>query len=375
MARLPRGTWLARSAVSMARPRRILLSAWLLAAAASLAVVGGAVAPASAQELARSAEPGGELGELSAQIEGIQSALRHQLGLDRISLGGGSARAVLDAIYFGKPLDPRDVDLMVVAGRQVSASDARRIGRALERAIPGARLVGVEPRPRGNPRLPPAESQRYNAGHGIFLSIGGRRFDVSLFHQQEDLDLNGALDIDTIRLPLDRGRTLLDTFDRMRGLSYRRAVKAGLVSDPHRGYRAWQRNRLRVVHPAEIESKPALWSIRLARSYGRAGYREMPDQVVGLLRRAAAANDNQPDPELVKRYLGRLLEDPRADSELEWVVRTGLIDQGAIASHLRRPTRSARVTSRRRAMVRKRPPRPVRTPRFARGALAAGGRR
>ncbi len=373
MPRLARGTCLARPAVSMARSRRILLARWLLAAVASLAVVGGAPAVASAQELARSAEPGGELRELSGQIEGIQTVLGQELGLDRISLGGGSARAVLDAIYFGKPLDPRDVDLMVVAGRQVSAADARRIGRALERAIPGARLVGVEPRPRGNPRLPPAESHRYNAGYGLFLSVGGRRFDVSLYHQQDDLDLNGALDIDTIRLPLEGGRTLLDTFDGMRGLTYRRAVNAGLVSDPHRGYRGWQRNRLRVVHPAEIESKPALWSIRLARSYGRAGYREMPDQVVGLLRRAAAANDNQPDPALVKRYLGRLLEDPRADSELEWVVRTGLIDQRVISSHVR-PTRNARVIARRRAMAGKRP-RLVRTPRLARGRVLAGGRR
>jgi hypothetical protein len=344
----------------MAQPRRILAVIWAL-----LAVVGGAPAAASAQELARSAEPVGELRELSAQIEGIQTALGSQFGLDRVSLGGGGARAVLDAIYFGKPLDPRDVDLMVVAGRQVSAADAGRIGRALERAIPGAKLVGVEPRPRGNPRLPPAESHRYIAGHGFFLSIGGRRFDVSLYHQQEDLDLNGALDIDTIRLPLDRGRTLLDVHDGMRGLTYRRAVAAGLVSDPHRGYRGWQRNRLRVVHPAEIESKPALWSIRLARSYGRAGYREMPDQVVGLLRRAAARNDNQPDPALVKRTLGRLLEDPRADRELEWVARTGLIDHAYLAPH-RRGAKSRRIVSRRRAIARTRP-RPARSLLLARG--------
>jgi hypothetical protein len=350
----------------MSQPRRILALAWLLIALA------GAV-PASAQELARSAEAGGELRELSAQIEGIQTALGSQFGLDQVSIGGGSARAVLDAIYFGKPLDARDVDLMAVAGRQVSAADARRIGRALERAIPGATLVGVEPRPRGNPRLPPAESHRYIAGHGFFLSIGGRRFDVSLYHQQEDLDLNGALDIDTIRLPLEGGRTLLDLHDGMRGLTYRRAVAAGLVSDPHRGYRAWQKNRLRVVHPAEIESKPALWSIRLARSYGRAGYREMPDQVVGLLRRAAARNDNQPDPALVKRYLGRLLEDPRAESELAWVARTGLIDRAYLAPHLG-GAKSRRIVSRSRAIARSRP-RQARAPRLGRGLVMAGGHR
>jgi len=329
----------------MARSGRILLAAWALLLAVASA------APAAAQELSRDAEPGRVLSELSAQIESIQGALDRDFGLDRISLGGGSARAVLDAIYFGKPLDPRDVDLMVVAGRQVSAADARRIGRALERAIPGATLVGVEARPRGNPRLPPDESHRYVAGHGFFLSIGGRRFDVSLYHQQEDLDLNGALDIDTIRLPLDGGRTLLDVHDGMRGLTYRRAINAGLVSDPHRGYRAWQRNRLRVVHPAEIESKPALWSIRLARSYGRAGYREMPDQVVGLLRRAAAANDNQPDPKLVKRYLGRLLGDPRAESELAWVARTGLIDHAYLARKRPRKLAAARVPRGRRALA------------------------
>ena len=355
----------------MAQPRRILLSAWLLLAAL-LAVAGGAPA-AHAQELGREAEAGRDLRELSAQIEGIQGALAETFGLERISVGGGSARSVLDAIYFGKPLDPRDVDLMVVAGRQVTAADARRIGRALERAIPGARLVGVEPRPRGNPRLPPAESHRYIAGHGFFLMVNGRRFDVSLYHQQEDLDLNGALDIDTVRVPLDGGRTLVEVFDGVRGKSYRRAVTAGLVSDPHRGYRSWQRNKLRVVHPAEIESKPALWSIRLARSYGRAGYRHMPTQVVGLLRRAAAANHNQPDPALVKRYLGRLLEDPAADRELAWVARAGLIDPAVLAPH-RRGVIGRPIASRRRAVARMRP-RPVRGPRLARGLLLAGGRR
>jgi hypothetical protein len=315
--------------VVMSAGRPALLRRSLLLAVLSLGLLLGA--PLRAQRLAASAPISPELRALSDRLAGVQAVLARELGIKELLIGGGSSRAVLDNLYFGKPLDARDIDLFVVADRKVTPGLMRKAAARLQAAWPGQQLQGdAELRPRGNPALPPRQSARYNAGYGIFLrEPTGEVLDLSFYHSRQDLGLNGCLNIDTIMIPLRGARSLTAVAESLRGKSYTTAARAGLVLDEHDGYRGWQDNRLEVAHPAELTSKPVLWSIRLARAYGKASYNELPAGVVELLREGDAQVKTRPRTKLVSRYLQRLLDDKHADVELKMVRQAGVLQSHA----------------------------------------------
>jgi len=300
-------------------------------------------ARAFAQVLPADAGPSAELSDLSRRVADLQSILEREFGLKEVLVGGGSAREILDSLYFGKPLRPRDIDLFVVADDKVTRKRAFQIARRLRSAAAEElTLTDIEPRPRGNPTLPP--SIAYNAGYGFFLKgTDGTTFDFSLFHSRGDLALNGALNIDTIMLRLRKGQTITGLVNQMRGKSYREVVAQGTVLDIYRGYEAWQQNRLAVAHPAEVASKPVLWTIRLARSFGRAGYQSLPPDVVDLLREADASGSPPFRLQLASRYLERLLADPQARVELEMVKKAGVLQRHDDVRPLLRGPRAWRV--------------------------------
>jgi hypothetical protein len=286
---------------------------------------------AAAQRLAPDAKLPPEVRSLSDRLALFQRILDHEHGIKQIFVGGGSSRGVLDAVYFGKPLSARDIDVFAVRGRKVTRAWAGGVAAELQGASPvPLALSDLEPRIRGNGRLAGAAASRYVAGHGFFLKEpGGDIFDLSIYHTPYDLGLNGLLNIDTVMIPLASGETLAQRLEKLRGISYARAVREGLVVDDHAGYRGWQRNRLRVVHPDELRSKPALSSMRLARSFGKAGYQRLPHEVARTLREGEARFRARPPLKLVTRYLARILNDPRADRELKMVKQAGVLEQHA----------------------------------------------
>jgi len=291
---------------------------------------------AQAQTLRRDAPISAELRGLSDTLSGVQRLLSREYDVKQLYVGGGSSRTILDHLYFGKPLSTRDIDLFIVADRKVTAPFVKRVADQVLASDPSLVLQGaMERRPRGNPALAPAESGRYNAGWGFFVRRpSGEVLDISFYHTPADLGLNGCLNIDTVMIPLRSTETLSDVAGKLRGKSYAKAVRRGLVVDDHDGYKGWQENRLKVAHPAELTSKPVLWTIRLARSYGKAQYNELPREIVETLRRGDAQVESRPRSQLVSRYMQRLLEDPRADVELKMVRDAGVLQRHAAARRL-----------------------------------------
>lgn len=281
--------------------------------------------PGRAQTLRRDATVAPELVALSGQLARFQRVLDRDFGFGEILVGGGSSRAILDSLYFGKPFKARDVDVFLVADRKVTRALAGGVARALQASRPGElQLKDLEIRWRALPSRRP----QHNAGWGFFLKRpNGEVFDLSLFHSAGDLGLNGCLNVDRIMLPLARGETLLDVVDRMRGQPYQKLVSSGHIRDPHSGYRGWQENRLEVVNPAELTSRPVLWSVRLARSFGKAGYDQLPSSVVKLLREGLARPGAPDNVKMVERNLKRLLQDGRAEAELKMALAPGVLQR------------------------------------------------
>src|SRR5687767_14410149 len=70
--------------------------------------------------------------QLSATVSLVAAELRDRFGLTKLSVGGGSAPALLDHIFSGTALRMRDFDLVLVADQTVEEDLARRIGEALD---------------------------------------------------------------------------------------------------------------------------------------------------------------------------------------------------------------------------------------------------
>lgn len=303
-------------------------------------------APGLAQTLAKDAPVPPRLETLSDQLAIFQRRLHDQHGIDQIYIGGGSSRAILDALYFGKPLQTRDIDIFVVPNRKVTRGWAGKMAEDLMAGFPGKlALQNLEQRPRGNPALPEDRRYRYNAGYGFFLKQpNGEVFDISFYHRPADLDLNGCLNVDTVMIPLRSNETLTQLVDKMRGRRYATLARKGVVHDRYSGYKGWQKNRYKVVHWAELESKPELWSIRLARSFGKAGKKRLPAEAIARLHAVDRRHTKRPSRTLVVRYLSRMLADPNAEAELEMVKQAGLLDTKGV-TRLLGPSQSWTVTS------------------------------
>lgn len=308
-------------------PRSLLTAMWLgLALGAAFVPSHGlatepaatawrAVIPWTAPRAERSAA----LARISLKVAAVQAGLADQLGVRTVYLGGGSIMTILDHLYRGLPLEVRDLDVMAVVGRTVTPEMALELGHALEGGELGRLSVKDQrPRPRVNILLEPAKRQGYNAGQGFYWldSRTGEILDLSLYHSMKDMLLNGILDLDCVMLRLDEGESLeqvaREDFTRS---SYDALVANGRLLDRFEGYRSWLDRNPHVVKWPNVERDPCQIAIRVIRSFGKVGRRELPPRVTqrlkGLIESSAPTDAFQ-----TIRGLLKILGDPLAVEQL-----------------------------------------------------------
>lgn len=262
-----------------------------------------------------------ELAALSRRVREVQEGLWKRYGIARVHIVGGGARAILDHLYAGKPLKMRDLDVFVPAGRKVDAAFVSEIGREL--ASPGlGRFIREElrSRPRANPALSAPERYAYVAGYGSFFDLDGSILDLSLFHSDKDLELNGLADADCIRIILSHEEDLAAWARRSRGRSAAELVREGGLADPFGGYEAWLKGEMRIVHWDELERDGVNAAIRLTRLYAKRGAR-FPQEDAGRVRAILAKSGM--DKLQFTRNLLKLLDDPAPAPQLRMLASLG----------------------------------------------------
>ncbi len=259
-----------------------------------------------------------EIRRLSRILTKIQTALATQYGFDQIMIGGGSARAILDHVYFGGPLQFRDLDIFVVAHQTVTSKFADDLGRALEATHLGTYQPNeLRPRPRGGT----------NAGFGFSLNTSaGDIIDLSIYHSDAALDRNGIFDVDRVMIPLRQGESLQSTLARMVSVTPNQAIRRNWIIDREGGYPAWQRQRPSIVNWGEIERDPILQSIRVLRTYLRSGRRSLPLEVRRRLKTLIEGVSETNRLQIVRNTL-KLLHDPEAAFALKELGAIGFFEK------------------------------------------------
>lgn len=258
--------------------------------------------------------------QLSATVSLVAAELCDRFGLTKLSVGGGSAPALLDHIFSGTALRMRDFDLVLIADQPVEEELARRIGQALDsthmRFLP--RYVYPRRRSRGDGEL-------WTAGWGLIWDVQGMEVDLSIFHDADALDLNGLMNVDRIRIPLGAEMSLNQIAARMLETgSAEAAMLAGLVEDPCGGYASWVHRSPVIVAWNAILASPIECAIRIVRACANKFHlSHLHPELADPLRAAILQGHERGDRFVRVRSIVKLFHDDRAGVELEMMHELG----------------------------------------------------
>jgi hypothetical protein len=259
--------------------------------------------------------------ELSATVSLVAAELRDRFGLTKLSVGGGSAPALLDHFFSGTALRMRDFDLIVVAHEEVKENLARNIGQALD--SPQMRFLPRYVYPRRRSRCDSGEL--WTAGWGLIWDAQGMEVDLSIFHDDDALELNGLMNVDRIRIPLGTGMTLNQIAARMlEAGSAEAAIVEGLVEDPCGGYASWVHRSPVIVAWNAILASPIECAIRIVRACANKFHLAHLHPELGDPLRAAILQGHERGDRFVRvRSIVKLFHDDRAGVELEMMHEVG----------------------------------------------------
>lgn len=273
---------------------------------------------------------------LSSILASVATELRSRFGLTRLYAGGGSAPALLDHLYSGTALRMRDFDMVLVADRPVDQELATQIGGALD--TPDLRFLPRYVYPRRRTR---SERQPVVAGWGCLWDAHGVEVDLSIFHDDSALELNGLMNIDRILIPLGAEKTLNEVAAEMLVAgSAEEAIVRGLVKDTCGGYASWVHRSPAIVAWNAIHAAPIEAAMRIVRTCAtKLHLGHLHAELADPLRAAILWGHERGDRFLRVRGIVKLFHDDRAAAELEMMQSLGtfrhwLTDIGEVIDQL-----------------------------------------
>lgn len=258
--------------------------------------------------------------QLSAILSAVSEELRTNFGLTKLAIGGGSAPALLDHLFAGTALRMRDFDLVLVADQPVERDLAQRIGQALDsehmRFLP--RYVYPRRRSRG-------EKELWEAGWGLMWDVKGMEVDLSIFHDETALDLNGLMNVDRIRIPLQPGSSLNEIAAAMLTVGTAdEALESGLIDDSCGGYASWVHRSPAIVAWDAIQASPIECAIRIVRACAnKLHLAHLHSELADPLHAAIVKGYERGDRFVRVRCLVKLFHDDRVGTELEMMHELG----------------------------------------------------
>ncbi|HEU4889538.1 MAG TPA: hypothetical protein VFV49_16755 [Thermoanaerobaculia bacterium] len=259
--------------------------------------------------------------QLSAILATVASELRQRFGLTRLAIGGGSAPALLDHLFSGGALRMRDLDLVLIADRPVEEELARSIGEALH--SPEMRFLPryVYPRRRSREDC----TNLWVAGWGLIWDVRGVEVDLSIFHDEKALDLNGLMNVDRIRIPFGTDHSLNEiAAEMLKAGSPEAAIAKGLVEDPANGYFGWTHRSPSIVAWNAILASPLECAIRIVRACAhKLHLSHLRPELADPLQYAIARSPDNGDRFIRVRSLVKLFHDDRVGAELEMLHELG----------------------------------------------------
>lgn len=243
-------------------------------------------------------------------------------GINSISIGGGSARSIIQSVFLNKPFVFRDFDIVFSGNTQITKEAASKFGYALETAGLGRFSVeNLRPRPRFNKNIHDDElAKKHNAGFGFFvISPANVEYDISVYHSEYDLSLNGIMDVDQFQIKIDELNSFLEITKNIK------KFKASII-DPHQVIDKVLKNTVPAIENwGSVSTDPSMIAIRIIRTLAKFNALEL-DQVTKQRLKKLIVNQANTDTFQLTRNLLKLLSDKNWLAELRLLDELGLFE-------------------------------------------------
>lgn len=274
--------------------------------------------PGTAPAAATTQDP--RLARHSKELQLILKTAQKHFGVSQISIGGGTARALIAHVLTGQPFEFRDFDIVFSAEQTVTAQAAERFGQELEKMRLGHYSAeNLRPRPRFNPALDNVEAAKsHNAGFGFFVNTRQNvEYDISVFHSRADLALNGIMDVDRLQVIIDDKTSLADLVrDSIRFHRH--------IIDPENAViKVLSGAAPAIANWGAVTGDPAMIAIRVVRTLAKFGALPM-NEFEGRRIRQLIESDSANNKLQITRNLWKLLGDAHWIQELKSLEALGL---------------------------------------------------
>lgn len=263
-------------------------------------------------------EPTEALKRISNRLSELQARLFKHYRIKTIHIGAGSSLAVLDHCLEGKELVMRDLDIFACLGREMTEEIACKMGQLLESPEIGRFSAhDVRPRRRGNPGLPLPEAFDYNAGFGFFMIDDANAIlDLTVFHSDADMQLNGIMNVDKVRIRLDYGTTLEQQLAPLFAENTPALGEVG-IDDSHDGYRSWQAGTPELANEFDVRRAPLQTILRIIRTFAKFSFPSISVRTCDQLRQLMADSEDNSVAFHTIRGLIKMLNDRNAIWQLK----------------------------------------------------------
>ena len=169
------------------------------------------------------------------------------------------------------------------------------------------------------------DGELWEAGWGLIWDVRGVEVDLSIFHDETAIDLNGLMNVDRIHIPFGTRDSLNEVAAAMLTVgSPEAAIETGLVHDPCGGYASWVHRSPAIVAWNAILASPIECAIRIVRACAhKLHLNHLHAELADPLRAAILTGHERGDRFIRVRSLVKLFHDDRVGVELEMMHEAG----------------------------------------------------
>jgi hypothetical protein len=140
--------------------------------------------------------------------------------------------------------------------------------------------------------------------------------DLTVFHSDADMELNGIMNVDKVRIRLDYGTSLEQQLSPLFAENIPALDEVG-IDDPHGGYRSWQAGTAELANEFDVRRAPLQTILRIIRTFAKFSFPSISEPTCEQLRQLMADSEDNSVAFHTIRGLIKMLNDRNAIWELK----------------------------------------------------------
>lgn len=269
--------------------------------------------------------------QLHEQLSDLQSAFQQTIerthGVEKIYICGTTSRALLDHIYLETPLNLKEFDVAILINHPLKAEDIKRVAQSLEQLkLSSLYQDNNFSRPRVSTSLPILSHLSTPLGYSFYIfTPDGKYLNLSFFENEEDMKQLDIVDIDSIKISIEKSDTLLSFYQEAHQKTFEELNLEKMILDPYEGYLTWVSKKPPTILWKNVKRDCHLHIGKLIRCLYEAKLMPLTKEY-DLLFHSLCASEPPLETERLGEQLLKMLDDPDVAMELKTWQKVGIFN-------------------------------------------------